>query len=165
MMLTIVVLCIVGQAISAPFGNRRLIIDEEEVAGRFSEMIMKPCDSSPCFNGGTCENLNDGSNFECRCLPTYLGTQCNIKVNFCLSEPCMNGATCSNTSTGPLCTCAAGFTGTVCQHLTNSCNSNPCLNNGICIESESSYVCSCKACFFGRDCERIVVDCQSDIVM
>ena len=37
-----------------------------------------PCDSAPCFNGGTCKN--EGEEFECTCPPNYNGTQCQEYV-------------------------------------------------------------------------------------
>lgn len=34
------------------------------------------CSNAPCFNGGTCTNLE--SNSSCECLPRYTGMQCEI---------------------------------------------------------------------------------------
>ena len=36
-----------------------------------------PCDSAPCFNGGTCKNKGE-EGFSCTCTPEYLGTLCKV---------------------------------------------------------------------------------------
>ena len=48
------------------------------------------CASSPCHNGGTCE---DGVNsFSCRCPEGYHDPTCLSEVNECDSNPCIHGA-------------------------------------------------------------------------
>ena len=38
-----------------------------------------PCLSAPCYNGGTCRNVD--ASFECQCLPGYRGDRCEIEGN------------------------------------------------------------------------------------
>ena len=35
-----------------------------------------PCSSSPCRNGGTCNNNAGGSGYTCNCPSTHTGTNC-----------------------------------------------------------------------------------------
>ncbi|KAM4737420.1 agrin isoform 3-T3 [Anableps anableps] len=41
---------------------------------------QKPCDSSPCLNGGTCEN--DGDDFSCKCLAGRGGAVCEKLIRY-----------------------------------------------------------------------------------
>ena len=44
----------------------------------FSE--IKACDSSPCFNGGTCFDKAEGK-YRCQCKSDYTGDRCEGKSN------------------------------------------------------------------------------------
>ena len=37
------------------------------------------CTSSPCENGGTCEEIEN--NYKCQCRPGYMGYNCEGKTN------------------------------------------------------------------------------------
>ena len=39
--------------------------------------LVNPCDSSPCKNGGTCEN--DEDTFACNCTEKFEGSTCEGK--------------------------------------------------------------------------------------
>ena len=39
--------------------------------------VVYPCDSSPCENNGTCENVED--NFKCTCTEHYEGDTCESR--------------------------------------------------------------------------------------
>ncbi|XP_068737323.1 uncharacterized protein [Montipora capricornis] len=41
---------------------------------------IRPCDSSPCFNGGNCTNEADG-NFTCHCESGWTGETCQLRRN------------------------------------------------------------------------------------
>jgi len=43
--------------------------------------VPKPCDSSPCRNGGTCTNLSGGS-YRCNCRSPYYGSRCQLMSDF-----------------------------------------------------------------------------------
>ena len=40
-------------------------------------IIVYPCDSSPCKNGATCKNVED--KFMCNCTKGYTGVSCDQK--------------------------------------------------------------------------------------
>lgn len=47
---------------------------------RFSPAIIEisECKSSPCINGGTCEDLHHGTQYRCICKPGFTGKNCQI---------------------------------------------------------------------------------------
>ena len=54
----------------------------------FSIELPNVCDTSPCENGATCNNL--GNQYECVCAPGYAGTYCEqgqIGYLFCYLSP------------------------------------------------------------------------------
>ena len=62
------------------------------MAGPNCEVDIIECASTPCLNGGTC---NDNRNyFTCSCLSGFGGTLCEININECASQPCTNNGFC-----------------------------------------------------------------------
>ena len=57
-----------------------------DVKNNFLLLEPKPCDSSPCKNGGTC--TNEGESFSCKCAEDFQGETCEgiCNVRSCL-EP------------------------------------------------------------------------------
>ncbi|CAH1777875.1 unnamed protein product, partial [Owenia fusiformis] len=49
--------------------------------GQYCEILITPCTSEPCQNGGTC-NLVDNT-YTCTCLPDFTGTHCEISIRVC----------------------------------------------------------------------------------
>jgi hypothetical protein len=98
------------------------------------------CASSPCMNGGTC---NDGQckpaacvvRYSCTCDNGWAGSHCEVDVSECASYPCVNGATCVDGVFSYGCVCGAGFTGFNCEVDVNECTSTPCQNAATCIDS------------------------------
>ncbi|EDO28822.1 predicted protein, partial [Nematostella vectensis] len=76
---------------------------------------VKPCDSSPCKNNGTCVDV-DVKGYRCACAQGFTGLDCDIiSVDPCKSEPCQNNGTCAALSASDYnCKCPAGFGGTEC---------------------------------------------------
>ena len=68
--------------------------------------------SSPCQNGGTCEDQVAG--YTCLCADGYEGDNCDGNVNDCAENPCSNGGTCYDEVNGYRCDCVAGYTGPSC---------------------------------------------------
>ena len=70
------------------------------------------CHSTPCQNGGTCEDQVNG--FICLCADGYEGTQCQDNTDDCNPNPCLNGGTCTDDVNRYTCTCSDGYTGQTC---------------------------------------------------
>ncbi|KAJ8009230.1 hypothetical protein DPEC_G00086730 [Dallia pectoralis] len=119
-------------------------------SGKTCEIDTDECASSPCAQGGTCINLDDG--FECLCSPQWGGKTCQIDVSGCHGQ-CQNGATCVKGPRGDLCQCRPGFQGTHCEVQRNACASGPCQNGGRCHSVLDGFVCECPTDFSGELCE------------
>ncbi|XP_022081143.1 prolow-density lipoprotein receptor-related protein 1-like isoform X3 [Acanthaster planci] len=104
------------------------------------------CDSSPCLNGGTCEDVVNG--FVCHCVSGFSGVRCS--KNPCDSSPCLNGGICATSPGGFICHCQAPYEGPTCT--LDPCNSSPCVNGGTCIGSATGFTCRCPARYGGPTC-------------
>ncbi|OXU26021.1 hypothetical protein TSAR_005704, partial [Trichomalopsis sarcophagae] len=94
------------------------------------------CDSSPCFNNGTCV-LKSLYDYTCSCVNGFAGEFCE-KVDYCASSPCRNEALCRSLDNNYQCTCASGFTGPTCSEDVNECVMQPC-RFGSCLNTHGSY--------------------------
>ena len=57
---------------------------------------INECESNPCQNGGTCEDLL--ARYACVCPQEFEGINCEaVKIITCDNYPCKNGSSCSNT--------------------------------------------------------------------
>ncbi|XP_072045350.1 uncharacterized protein [Amphiura filiformis] len=117
------------------------------------------CLSSPCENGGTCNNGING--YTCQCALGFTGTVCELNIDECATGPCMNGAICQDGINTFVCQCLQGFTGTLCEQNTNECVSHPCLNGGTCEDGINVYLCQCVAGYNGTNCELEIDECSS----
>lgn len=59
--------------------------------GLHCEHSTLSCADSPCFNGGSCRERNQGASYACECPPNFMGSNCEKKVDRCTSNPCANG--------------------------------------------------------------------------
>ena len=110
--------------------------------------FIDSCASVPCQNGASCRSYLNYYN--CTCLPNYVGTNCEVKIEPCRSFPCQNGGTCEDLQNGKYrCLCATSFSGTNCQIAANFCQSNPCFNGATCLSSSAGYTCTCLPGFTG----------------
>ena len=74
------------------------------------EVNIDECESSPCYNGGTCRDLVDA--YICDCVRPFTGDDC--RLNPCDTNPCGRGGNCVNDLTvrdGFTCQCLPGLTG------------------------------------------------------
>lgn len=79
--------------------KKRLTILQKSIRSIMVSLSRNDCDSRPCLNGGTCQNLY--KSFACTCLPGWEGAVCEKDVNECAifagtDLGCQNGATCVN---------------------------------------------------------------------
>jgi hypothetical protein len=77
------------------------------------ETDIDECVSSPCLNGGTCNDMVNG--YACVCAAGFTGTTCETNVDECASAPCENGGTCVDGIDEFVCECPLGFSGVVCE--------------------------------------------------
>lgn len=59
--------------------------------GQHCEHSTLTCADSPCFNGGSCRERNQGASYACECPPNFTGSNCEKKVDRCTNNPCANG--------------------------------------------------------------------------
>merc|ERR1712045_1028892 len=98
-----------GIVSSVPSGTTNRVLQSPCIpSGPFDECT----ELSPCLNGATCNDLEDG--YECICQGNYYGNNCNL-LNECLDSPCINGGTCSDQTDGFSCACLPGHSGDICQ--------------------------------------------------
>ncbi|CAI5653205.1 unnamed protein product [Oreochromis niloticus] len=81
------------------------------------------CDSSPCKNGGVCEEDATGEP-RCRCAGLFHGTRCELTDNPCASQPCTHGRVCMPMDQGYLCNCSLDNRDARCQDT--GCSPNVC---------------------------------------
>lgn len=108
------------------------------------------CDSSPCRNGGTCEDLFDL--FGCACALGWEGLQCELDTDECASGPCVHGD-CRDFQGGFECMCQAGYTGTTCEEDVDECQEGGCENGGTCVDGVNQYTCTCPPDYSGHRCQ------------
>ncbi|KAG2457439.1 delta-like protein 4 [Polypterus senegalus] len=125
------------------------------------ELRVKECDSSPCRNGGSCLEQENG--YRCSCPQGFEGVHCEHSSLTCADSPCFNDGTCSEKDFGQsyICTCPPGFTGLNCEKKVDKCTSNPCANGGQCIDHGSSRECRCRPGFRGLHCETSIDKCAT----
>ncbi|KAI8429386.1 hypothetical protein MSG28_000030 [Choristoneura fumiferana] len=109
--------------------------------GDSCEQDIDECLSSPCKNGGTCQNLEN--NYECACKEGFDGKDCSVNINECESMPCAAGSTCVDGVASYSCICQEGLTGATCDLNIDDCESQPCQHGGRCIDGLNSFTCDC----------------------
>ncbi|KAM9249345.1 sushi, nidogen and EGF-like domain-containing protein 1 [Dugong dugon] len=124
-----------------------------------SHSLPSPCDSDPCFNGGSCDAHEDS--YTCECPRGFYGKHCEkVRPRLCSSGPCRNGGTCKEAGGEYHCSCPYRFTGRHCEiGKPDSCASGPCHNGGTCFHYIGKYKCECPPGFSGRHCETAPSPC------
>uniref|UniRef100_A0A8C5L610 Protein crumbs homolog 2 n=1 Tax=Jaculus jaculus TaxID=51337 RepID=A0A8C5L610_JACJA len=123
-------------------------------AGDDCGVDVDECASSPCLNGGRCQDLPNG--FQCHCFDGYTGLTCQEDVDECRSEPCLHGGTCSDTVAGYVCQCPEAWGGPECSVELTGCQGHTCPLAATCIPTFKSgvhsYACRCPPGTHGPSC-------------
>ncbi|KAG7257221.1 hypothetical protein CRUP_027298, partial [Coryphaenoides rupestris] len=133
-------------------------------SGKDCEVEVNECDSSPCRNGGSCNDLEGA--FSCSCPRGFYGDTCEVSAMTCGDAPCFNGGSCEEAESGAArggyrCSCLPGFTGSNCEKKVDRCSSSPCANGGQCVDRGHRLTCRCRPGFAGPLCEVNVNECAS----
>uniref|UniRef100_A0A8C6TAT4 Protein crumbs homolog 2 n=1 Tax=Neogobius melanostomus TaxID=47308 RepID=A0A8C6TAT4_9GOBI len=130
--------------------------------GENCSVNVDECESSPCLNGGSCEDLINS--YQCVCPEGFTGVHCEVDVDECDSGPCQNGATCEDGVNSYRCHCpppdAPGqdpWGGPDCDVRLVGCRSHLCQNRASCVpaltdDGEHAYSCLCQPGWSGKLC-------------
>ncbi|XP_058674259.1 protein crumbs homolog 2 [Ammospiza caudacuta] len=108
------------------------------------------CASSPCLNGGTCQDLFDA--FGCGCSAGWAGPRCEANIDDCQPSPCVHGD-CVDAVADFQCECFRGFIGKRCDINVDDCVRHQCLNGATCVDGVYGYSCRCPPQYSGPRCE------------
>ncbi|CAN8027195.1 unnamed protein product, partial [Ixodes persulcatus] len=127
-------------------------------AGDFCQVDVDECFSSPCLNGGKCQDHPGG--FVCSCDFGWTGEVCEVRLRVCDSNDCLNGGLCfvptsaeglSLSNASSECFCVPDYHGIRCESRYDECiPGSPCHNGGTCIDGVDDYSCSCAVHFTGE---------------
>ncbi|XP_052791745.1 uncharacterized protein LOC128225887 [Mya arenaria] len=114
---------------------------------------------APCYNDGTCENL-DGY-YRCNCPYGWSGQNCSQDIDECVTlSPCMNNGTCENLNGSYSCICPQGWSGQNCSQDIDVCTAlAPCYNDGTCENLDGYYRCNCPNGWSGQNCSQDIDEC------
>ncbi|XP_041756688.1 protein crumbs homolog 1-like [Coregonus clupeaformis] len=139
-------------------------------AGESCELNVNECESAPCQNGGSCEDLVNS--YWCVCLPGFTGVHCEVDIDECESEPCQNGGSCQDGANAYTCHCVEAELGEEpwgsrnCDVRLIGCREHLCENGATCVpilsqeedgdedgvEQEHGHTCLCPPGFTGKHC-------------
>ncbi|XP_067270608.1 protein crumbs homolog 2b [Pseudorasbora parva] len=129
--------------------------------GENCSVNVNECESAPCENGGSCEDLINA--FHCSCPLGFTGAVCEINMDECESDPCQNGGRCEDAINAYICHCPPPapdqlpWGGRDCNLTLTGCEDDPCQNNATCVPTlhgdEHGHTCRCPSGFHGDKCE------------
>lgn len=147
---------------------------------------VNPCLPSPCGPNSQCTEIGD--NYDCRCLPDFIGSPPNCRPECtsntdcspntaCLNRKCRDpcpgscgiNAECRVVSHTPICLCINGYSGDPflsCNPLIEysverptPCVPSPCGANAECREQNNAGSCTCLPDYFGNPYEGCKPEC------
>ncbi|KAG2725327.1 hypothetical protein I3760_01G059900 [Carya illinoinensis] len=102
--------------------------DRTFLGGKFCEEEMTMCDGTNsfwCENGGSCEEIVQGENYTCKCLPGFTGEHCEHSGAPCGQIFCFHEAECLVEAEGDVCQCPPDWKGsTDCSLRTKTLTDN-----------------------------------------
>ena len=119
--------------------------------GEFCETNVNDCESSPCRNGGECQDRV--GDYECICPKGWDGKNCEEDEKSCRETTCENNALCVDLFQDYFCACPSGTDGKKCETSPKRCIGDPCMNGGACKDLGFALNCSCSADFTGIGCQ------------
>ncbi|KAF7656516.1 hypothetical protein LDENG_00040310 [Lucifuga dentata] len=129
--------------------------------GKNCEIETNECDSNPCKNGGSCNDLEN--DYLCTCPQGFYGKNCELSAMTCADGPCFNGGTCMEKSSGEYaCRCPVAYMGSNCEKRIGRCSSNPCVNGAQCLDVGHRVMCRCLPGFTGPRCGTNIDDCAGN---
>ncbi|XP_076655704.1 cubilin [Halictus rubicundus] len=144
---------------------------EDNVKSIERKLKTNECDSNPCQNGGSCQDLYEG--YQCHCPPNWEGPNCMTDVNECVrllgtDLGCQNGANCFNTPGSYRCTCTQGWHGIHCTTKLTGCNAQTSGNlcgHGVCVDKSNSigYTCICDQGWKADELDPLNPACVKDV--
>lgn len=150
--------CLHGGTCSNTAPDRYFCTCPEGFSGSKCEIVVNPCVTAPCANGGTC--METQGHFMCICPGGWTGNTCSINIDECTSSPCLNGGTCVDEINSFECLCPPNWEGDHCQYDTNECEtSKPCMNAISCQNVYGDYQCECQKGWTGKNCDQNINDC------
>ena len=117
------------------------VFTKDAVTRLFVSSCSVACSSSPCQNGGLCNNTF--KDYSCTCPHYFVGKNCENDTNPCRNMPCNNGGMCTPKGDNFTCACTPGWTGHTCDVNIDECASSPCVN-GTCTDGTNSFACTCE---------------------
>ncbi|XP_029024332.1 protein crumbs homolog 2a [Betta splendens] len=108
------------------------------------------CDSDPCLNGATCEDLFN--KFGCVCDSGWEGERCEADADDCASQPCVHG-NCRDRLAAFECQCRPGYAGALCEEDLDECEHHACEHGGTCRDGPNMYHCTCPEAYSGPLCQ------------
>ncbi|KAM6965369.1 protein crumbs homolog 2b [Aplochiton taeniatus] len=129
--------------------------------GESCSVNVDECESGPCANGGTCQDLVNS--YLCDCTPGFTGVHCEVDVDECASRPCQNGASCVDGVASYTCRCAEAESGREpwggrdCDTPLTGCQQHGCQHGATCVPrltegGHHSFSCRCPPAFTGDRC-------------
>ncbi|XP_036385762.1 protein crumbs homolog 2a [Megalops cyprinoides] len=129
--------------------------------GETCSVEIDECESSPCQNGGGCEDKING--YTCSCLLGFTGVDCEVNIDECESQPCHNGGVCEDGVASYTCLCPEAAPGALpwggrhCDVQLTGCVGHACENAATCRAwvdegGQHGHTCLCPPGFYDEVC-------------
>jgi len=101
-----------------PTTNQIGCLCDDYYSGDSCQFDSRPCQSSPCLNGGNCTDVftDNSTYFTCECQSVYYGANCENTIDLCLNSTCVSSqGYCKMTGITATCVCLKGYEGENCK--------------------------------------------------